>query len=76
MFLQTLLLALTARGLGTCVEVSVAGYPEIVRAQLAIPAQLTILCGLAIGYADPEFPANGLHVKREPIERNVVFLDN
>ena len=35
MFLQTLLLALTARGLGTCVEVSVAGYPEIVRAQLA-----------------------------------------
>src|SRR5262245_49435448 len=76
MFLQTLLLALTARGLGTCVEVSVAGYPEIVRAQLAIPAELTILCGLAIGYADPDFPANRLHVKREPIERNVAFLDN
>ena len=32
MYLQTLLLALTARGLGTCVEVSIAGYPEIVRA--------------------------------------------
>ena len=32
MFLQTLLLALTARGLGTCVEVSIAGYPEVVRA--------------------------------------------
>jgi nitroreductase len=31
MFLQTLLLALTARGLGTCVEVSIAGYPEVVR---------------------------------------------
>ena len=30
MYLQTLLLALTARGLGTCVEVSIAGYPEIV----------------------------------------------
>jgi nitroreductase len=76
MFLQTLLLALTARGLGTCVEVSVAGYPEIVRAQLAIPAELTILCGMAIGYADPDFPANRLHVKREPIEKNVAFLDN
>ena len=76
MFLQTLLLALTARGLGTCVEVSVAGYPEIVRTQLAIPAELTILAGLAIGYADPDFPANRLHVKREPIEKNVVFLDN
>ena len=76
MFLQTLLLALTARGLGTCVEVSVVGYPEIVRAQLAIPAELTILCGLAIGYADPDFPANCLHVQRESLEKNVAFLDN
>ena len=33
MFLQTLLLALTARGLATSVEVSVTGYPEIVRGQ-------------------------------------------
>ena len=32
MYLQTLLLALTSRDLGTCVEVSIAGYPEIVRA--------------------------------------------
>jgi len=75
MFLQTLLLALTARGLGTCVEVSVAGYPEIVRAQLAIPAELSILCGLAVGYPDPDFPANRLHVSRDAIGKNVVFHD-
>jgi nitroreductase len=49
MFLQTLVLALTARGLGTCVQVSIAGYPEIVREQLSIPAEMTILCGLAVG---------------------------
>ena len=67
---------MTARGLGTCVEVSVAGYPEIVRAQLAIPAELTILCGLAIGYPDPAFAANKLHVAREAIDKNVVFLDS
>jgi nitroreductase len=76
MFLQTLLLALTARGLGTCVEVSVAGYPEIVREQLAIPAELSILCGLAVGYPDPDFPANKLHVGREPVGKNAMFLDN
>ena len=75
MFLQTLLLALTDRGLGTCCEVSIAGYPEIVRAQLAIPAELSILCGLAVGYPDPDFAANKLHVGREPIAKNVVFLD-
>ena len=60
----------------SCVEVSISGYPEIVRAQLAIPTELSILCGLAIGYPDPEFPANKLHIAREPIGENVVFLDN
>ena len=76
MYLQTLLLALTERGLGTCIEVSVAGYPEIVRTQLAIPADLSILCGLAVGYPDPDFPANRLHINREAVEKNVVFLDS
>jgi len=75
-FLQTLLLALTERGLGTCIEVSVAGYPEIVRAPLAIPAELSILCGVAFGYPDPNFPANRLHIGREAIGKNVVFLDS
>jgi nitroreductase len=76
MYLQTLLLALTARGLGTCVEVSIAGYPEIIRAQLGIPAELSILCGLAVGYPDPDFPANKLRTGREATEKNVVFVDN
>jgi nitroreductase len=76
MFLQTLLLALTSRGLGSCVEVSITGYPEVIRAQLDIPAELSILVGVAVGYADPNFAANKLRVRREPIEKNVVFLDN
>jgi nitroreductase len=76
MFLQTLLLALTERGLGTCVQVSIAEYPEVVRAQLEIPDELTVLCGLAIGYPDPAFPANSLAVPRNPVETNVVFLDS
>jgi nitroreductase len=75
MFLQTLVLALTARGLGTCVQVAIAGYPEILREQLDISEQFTILCGLSIGYADPDFPANKIRVGREPTEKNVVFLD-
>ena len=75
MFLQTLLLALTERGLGSCVEVSVAGYPEIVRAQLSIPEELTILCAVAVGYSDPDFPANKPHIGREAIGNNVVFVD-
>jgi nitroreductase len=75
MFLQTFLLALTARGLGTCVQVSIAGYPEIVREQLNIPQEYAILSGLAIGYPDPTFPTNNLRTERNPIDHNVVFHD-
>jgi len=38
-------------------------------------AELSILCGLAAGYPDPDFAANKLHVGREPIGESVVFLD-
>lgn len=75
LWLQTLLLALTEGGLSTCVEVSVAGYPDILRKGLGITPELLILCGLAIGYADDYFAANLLHVGRDPIESNTVFLE-
>ncbi|MBR8832545.1 MAG: nitroreductase [Stigonema ocellatum SAG 48.90 = DSM 106950] len=76
MYLQTLILCLTARGLGTCAQVSLAGYPEIIRNELNIPPELLIICGLAVGYSDPDFPANHLHTSRESVEKNVTFLDH
>lgn len=76
MYLQTLVLCLTARGIGTCVEVSLAAYPEIIRSELNIPPELLIICGLAVGYSDPDFPANSLHISREAVEKNVLFLYN
>jgi len=75
MYLQTLVLGLTARGLGTCVEVSLAAYPVTIRKELNIPDELMILCGLAVGYTDPDFPANHLHISRAELEKNVTFLD-
>jgi nitroreductase len=75
MFLQTLLLALTSRGLDSCVQVSTALYPEVVREHLEIPDHLRVLCGVCIGYADKDFPANNLHVPRNPLSQNVVLLD-
>jgi nitroreductase len=76
MFLQTFVLALTERGLGSCVQVSIAAYPDILRAHLGIPDELTVLCGMSIGYPDPAFPANSLTVPRNPVDTNVVFLDS
>lgn len=76
MFLQTFVLALTERGLGSCVQVSIAAYPEILRAHLGIPEDLTVLCGMSIGYPDPAFAGNSLAVPRNPVADNVVFLDS
>ncbi|OBE99164.1 oxidoreductase [Mycolicibacterium elephantis] len=75
MFLQTLLLALTARGLGTCVQASIAHFPDTLHAQLEIPDDLTVLCGLAIGYPDPSFPANHLDTPRNAVGDNVIFRE-
>lgn len=61
-------------GLGTCVQVAIAGYPDVVREQCNIPPELNILCGLAIGYSDPEFPANNLRIGRDAVDQHVVFL--
>lgn len=74
MYLQTLLLALTEHGIDSCVQVSTALYPEIAREQLGLPDELTVLCGLCIGYADPEFAANNLSIPRNGVGDNVVIL--
>jgi nitroreductase len=67
---------LTARGLGICTQVLLAAYPEVIRNELNIPPELTILCGLAVGYTDPDFPTNHLHISRDPVEKDISFLDD
>ena len=76
MFLQTLMLALTARGVDSCVQVSIAGYPETLHERLGIADDMRILCGLAVGYPDPDFPANALAIPRNPLEANVTFVED
>lgn len=74
-YVQTLMLALTARGVASCPQASLRNYPAIVRRELAIPDDLRILCGIAIGYEDPTVPANQAHPGREALAANVVLRD-
>ncbi|MET4427576.1 MULTISPECIES: nitroreductase [unclassified Mycolicibacterium] len=76
MFLQTFVLGLTARGLGSCVQMLIAGFPDVVRDTLSIPDRYEILCGLAIGYPVEDLPANNLSVPRKPIDECAVFRDH
>ena len=49
-------------------------YPPTSVEELDIPAELSILCGLAVGYPDPDFPGNTLRVGRERVDEHVRFL--
>ena len=46
MYLQTLILALTARGLGACVQVALAGHPEEICRSSLFLWELSMLCGI------------------------------
>jgi nitroreductase len=75
-YVQTLMLALTARGVASCPQASLRNYPAAVRSVLEIPDDLRILCGISIGYEDPSVSANRAHPARAPLDANVVFRDD
>lgn len=75
MFAQTLMLAARARGLHTCSEAAIASYPDIVRRELNIPRDYTIMCGMAMGYADEGARVNTFQPQRIALEDYATFYD-
>ncbi|WP_366656835.1 nitroreductase [Fodinicurvata sp. EGI_FJ10296] len=75
MFLQSLMIAARGEGLDTCPQAALANYPAILRDQLSIPEDELILCGLSLGHADPNAPANRFRAEREPVEAFARFHD-
>jgi len=64
MWLQSFLLGLTAQGLSSCIEVSVAGYMDIIADVLGLGDDMEVLCGVAIGYEDQGEKINGIRSGR------------
>ena len=75
MFIENLLIAAQGHGLDSCPQAIFAQFHPIVRRELAIPEDEIVVCGIAIGKADPDAPANRLVPEREPIERFTTWLD-
>ena len=67
MFLQNIMIAARGHGLGTCPQASTANYPAVVRRHLGIPDSEMLVCGMALGYADPAAPTNTLETEREAL---------
>ncbi|MFZ5570652.1 MAG: nitroreductase [Thermodesulfobacteriota bacterium] len=64
--MQNICLAALDFGLGTCIEDQGVLYPEVVREIARIPESKRIIIAIAIGYPDPDFPANKNRSRREP----------
>jgi nitroreductase len=75
MFIQTLLVAAQGHGLDSCPQAIFAQFHTIVRRELALPDDEVLVCGIAIGKADPNAPANRLVPEREPVESFTTWLD-
>jgi len=75
MFLQTIMLAARARGLHTCPEAAIASYPGVVRRELGITGEWVVICGMAMGYGDPDALINTFQPPRIGVDEYAVFLD-
>ena len=72
MFLQNVMLAAEARGLATCPQAAWIDYHRIIGEQLQLPPNEQVVCGMALGYADPEAPENSLVSQRAALSEFVV----
>lgn len=74
LYVQTLVLLTTERGLGTCLQVSTAGYTDVIRRELGILEDTTILCTLAIGYENESQHINVFKMSRDQWKDHVKFV--
>lgn len=75
MFVQNVMLAAKARGLDTCPQAAFVQFHRIISEELGLADNETFVCGMALGYANPEAPENALKTERAPLAEWVRFKD-
>ena len=75
MYAQTVMLAMTAHGLGSCPQTALSFLADPVRELLGVDAGHRLLFGLSFGYPDADAPANTCHTERASLDDSVVFHD-
>ena len=68
MFMQTVMLLATERGLDTCAQEFWARFAQTVARCLALPDDHMVFSGMALGYLDEEHPINGWRTRRDPFD--------
>lgn len=63
LYMQTVMLAAQARGLGTCPQGYLGNYPDIIREEFDVSDDYALVCGMSIGYPSGH-PINGWNAER------------
>ena len=75
MFLQNIMVAARGRGLHTCPQAAWNGFASIVLPHIGAGSDDTLVCGMAIGYADEAAPVNTFHTPRVSVPQFAHWLD-
>jgi nitroreductase len=75
MFLQNIMIAARGRGLDTCPQAAFTPLHRVIARELEVPATEMLVCGMALGHADPDAVENQLVTEREPVAGFTRFLD-
>lgn len=72
-YIGALTIAARGRGLDTCPQAAFADFHAVIREQLGIPQNEIVICGMALGRADPDAPENRLVTERAPASEFATF---
>jgi nitroreductase len=64
MFLQNVMVAARGRGLDTCPQAAFTQFHRVIKRELALGDHEMVVCGMALGVADPDAVANRLATER------------
>ncbi len=73
MFMENIMIAARGRGLDTCPQAAFANFNEIIKPALDIPDEEFVICGLALGHADPDALENTLTTDRAELSEFASF---
>ncbi|MBR5230223.1 MAG: nitroreductase [Firmicutes bacterium] len=65
---QNITLAAMEHGLGTCVAYQPVEFERGIRKHLGLSDEKTLVVAVALGYPDPDFPANNVRTPRLPLD--------
>ena len=75
MFMQSLMVAARGQGLHTCPQAAWNGFAKIIMPHIGAGDNEMLVCGMSLGYADPDDKVNDFHTPREPVASFTHWLD-